>query len=257
MTNPIPTTPCHGSRIVSGPVVTSSRWCGLRSWQVALGLIALLAIAAARIWRLGPPMTLTLIASSCFVAIALLAGAWRDGYGRWMLAGLAGCWLGDALGPTDFLWGLYAFLAAHVLFSIAGLRRGVSPRGVLAGSSIAAGMTIAFCVGTWGMMAAPQRPALIAYAIVISLMLTVAVGSWHHQRRAGGWCLLIGALLFYASDVVLGLWHFLGDRFPPGRLCYLIYYPAVCILAASTGPWVSQVAEVEAEEAVAARPTVT
>jgi uncharacterized membrane protein YhhN len=216
--------------------VQHRRVAALRTLQIGLGLAALLAIGSARIWRLGHPLTLTLIASSCFVAIALLAGPGRDGYGRWMLAGIVGCWLGDLLGPIDFLWGLYAFLAAHVLFSLAGLRRGVSRGGLLVGAAMASCATLAFCVSTWGMMAPEQRPALIAYAVVISVMLTVAVGSWHHARHAGGWCLLVGAVLFYASDVVLGLWHFLGDRFPLGRWCYLIYYPAVCTLGASIGP---------------------
>jgi uncharacterized membrane protein YhhN len=257
MTNLTPTTRYRGSTTASGHAGMDRLAIVLRVIQIGLGLVALLAIMSARVWQLGPPMTLTLIASSCFIAIALLAGAWRDGYGRLMLAGLFGCWLGDLLGPSDFLWGLYAFLAAHVLFSIAGVWRGVSRRGVLVGATLASCVTIVFCASTWRLMTPPQRPALIAYAIVISLMLTVAVGSWHHQRRAGGWCLLIGALLFYASDVVLGLWHFLGDRFPLGRLCYLIYYPAVCMLAASTGPRADQVSAVRGPDAIAADPPVT
>ena len=55
-----------------------------------------------------------MIASACFLLVAVLGGALRSVYGRFIFTGLLCCALGDYVGFRNFVWGAIAFLVAHV-----------------------------------------------------------------------------------------------------------------------------------------------
>src|SRR5438094_66351 len=72
------------------------------------------------------------LASSGFLAAAIVAGALHDAYGRAIVLALSLCWLGDVLLiPEDeraFRVGVLSFLGGHLAFSSAFLIRGIDPR---------------------------------------------------------------------------------------------------------------------------------
>ena len=69
-----------------------------------------------------------LIASSAFIGVAIVSGAWQSTFGRFVLVGLLFSWCGDMflIGTSDttFLSGLIAFLLAHVAYIAAFIRLG-------------------------------------------------------------------------------------------------------------------------------------
>ena len=70
-----------------------------------------------------------MVASTGFVGVAIVSGAFDSRYGRIVLIALGLSWLGDLLlsfpAPTAFLGGLVAFLAAHLGYFGAFVVRGV------------------------------------------------------------------------------------------------------------------------------------
>ena len=72
-----------------------------------------------------------LLAASSYFGAAWSLGAGSSAYGRYLLAGMACCWVGDLLLVSDrnrnlFLGGLAAFLAGHVAYLAAFIVRGIS-----------------------------------------------------------------------------------------------------------------------------------
>ena len=143
-----------------------------------------------------------LAASTGFLLVALRAGALESSWGLWIFVGLCLSWVGDACllsrSRSTFLLGLVAFLLGHVAYCVAFVRYGISPGfAVLVGGPLA---LVAWGVDNWlhGWVEAGMRRPVRAYIIVITMMLTLAVGAW----AAGAPTLvLLGALAFYLSDL--------------------------------------------------------
>ncbi len=167
---------------------------------------ALLAIAdwltVARVGGSHPVRWLTKLAP-----VALLAAvAATEGSGvmrGWIVAGLVLSLAGDAallLPERWFVAGLGAFLAAHVAYALGMLRLDLSATGLVAGVVlVAVGMATAGrrIVADAAHAEPGLRAPVIAYLAVISAMVVAAAGS------ARPW-LIAAALLFYASDAMLG-----------------------------------------------------
>jgi uncharacterized membrane protein YhhN len=162
-------------------------------------------------------------ASLTFVALALALGV-EGAFELGILAGLVLSVVGDALLLSErripFLGGLVAFLLAHVAYSIA-FARVTHPSPALALLVLAAtGAALRWLWKGLGDMRVP----VVAYCAVISVMLWLALGVARPEVRAG-------ALLFYASDLLVA-----RDRFvKPGianRLVGLpLYYTGQLLLA--------------------------
>ena len=130
--------------------------------------------------------------------------------------------LGDVLLmlPADlFVPGLAAFLLAHVAYVVAMFVLGALSGGLLIGL---VGVAIAGAVlglpivrGAVRQDAALQVP-VVAYLLVISLMVATAAGT-------GVAVVLAGALLFYASDALLGWSRFVVD-FGRSRVAVMVTY---------------------------------
>ncbi|MBM3878824.1 MAG: lysoplasmalogenase [Verrucomicrobia bacterium] len=173
---------------------------------------------------------LLMAASTGFVLIAAVGGAHRRNSGRFMLMGLIFCWLGDYLGPSFFLASLVAFLLAHVCFLAAFWSRGIEWGRFLASLG---GLLLVGCgVGVWLLphVTAELRPPVVIYMMVITLMVAFAV-----SVRAGNGriVILLGAVLFYVSDLFVARWKFVSPDSINAFFCYPLYYAACVLLAFS------------------------
>lgn len=119
-------------------------------------------------WRSGRSdigRILTYCASSAYVAVAFMSGAHRSSFGRLVLCGVACCWIGDIVGPKNFLAGAGAFLIGHIFFIPAFIVRGVTRKGLLAGFVLYATVSgIALSI-IGPKIPAEEQPLIIVYKI--------------------------------------------------------------------------------------------
>ena len=170
---------------------------------------------------------LTFTASTGYLMVALFGGALRFGYGRLVLGGLAFCWIGDMVGPRNFMLGAYAFLVAHLLFIPAFLTRNPSWRAaVITGIPLAIASAASMIV-LLPHVPVPERPPIIAYTVVITLMTVTAFGAGSQHR-----IIPVAALLFYISDHFVARWKYFGGDWN-GLFCYPLYYTACLLFACS------------------------
>jgi len=166
-------------------------------------------------------------ASLGFVGVALALGV-RGAYGRWMLAGLVLSVAGDLFllskEKAPFLAGLVAFLLAHLAYAAAFLPVSHPSPGVLLALLATGALVLRLLWPHLGSM----RPAVSAYTAVITFMLWLALGVHRGEVAAG-------ALLFYASDLLVARGAFVA----PGKANQLVgwplYYAGQYLLALSLG----------------------
>lgn len=182
-----------------------------------------------------------LIASTAFIAVAIRSGAWESTYGRLILLGLAFSWFGDMflVGKSQlaFLSGLSAFLLAHVAYVAAFVRHGYHRGWVL--TATVPVTAIAIAVFVW---LAPHTPADLmipvrAYVAVISLMVIFAVGT---RGRGGSLLIVIGAMLFFLSDLSVAALRLVQTDYPTYVLGLPFYYGGQVCLALSSSQSRSQ-----------------
>ncbi len=172
------------------------------------------------------------IASTGFIAVALLCGATGSTYGQVVLVALALSWVGDValLGHARpaFLGGLVAFLLGHVGFCVAFVVRGIDATWALA--AVVPMFAIAFGVHRWLSPKVPEklRTAVTAYIVVISVMVTLATGTADP--------VLIGAATaFWLSDITVAIDRFAGGGFGNRLVGLPLYYGAQVVFAFSVG----------------------
>jgi len=176
-----------------------------------------------------------LLASTAFLATAVFAGALKSRYGRLLFVGLVLSWFGDAflLGTTEkmFLFGLAAFLLAHVAYVIAFATRGMNIRWALGTAIPIALVSIGAMIWLTPWISAEMLVPVRVYTLVISLMVITAFGT----RGTGGPMLIpIGALLFYCSDLSVAVNQFMQPAFPHYVWGLPFYYTGQIMLALST-----------------------
>jgi uncharacterized membrane protein YhhN len=203
-------------------------------WILAtLIALALLLVSEARGSRAGVWVWKPL-ASTGFVATALAAGALDTSYGRWVVAALVLSWWGDVLliprARAAFALGLASFLAGHLAFAGGFVARGVSLPWLLASGVVL--VAPALVVLRW---LAPHVPDALripvrAYVVAISSMVACAFGTWAH---AGGGGLLLGALMFFVSDLAVARERFVAHGFVNKTWGLPLYYGGQLLLAAS------------------------
>lgn len=164
-------------------------------------------------------------ASTGFVLVALLAGAWRHTYGRLVLAGLGLCWCGDVLGPYNFALGAGMFLLAHLCFIAAFVAHGLDRKKLLPSLAL---IIPSLAVFLWlnPQVEPDMRPLIIAYTLVITVMV-VAGGATNRL-------IFSAALVFYVSDVFVANWRFVDQDSSNAFYCYPLYYTACLLFAIST-----------------------
>ena len=196
---------------------------------VTLGVMCML-FAEAREHRLGQTVG-KVTASTAFVAAALSHGAPTSAYGRGVVVALVLSWFGDVLlipkSQRVFLAGILAFLSAHVAYGRAFVVRGVEPMRVV----IALGLALipGALLGRYFVRHAPAklRPAVVAYIVVLSSMVALALGTRGDVR------IPVAAAVFYASDISVALNRFVR----PSRLTRAwgapLYFGAQLVFAAT------------------------
>jgi uncharacterized membrane protein YhhN len=176
-------------------------------------------------------------ASAAFVLFAVHRGAFDTTYGRAILAALVLSLIGDVLliprSKATFLSGLLAFLLAHAAYGVAFVIRGVAPAwAFMAGVLL---VFAGFAVSLWLMPRVKgNEPSMLVpvgvYMTTITVMVALAAGA---SGGSGDFRILVGALLFYVSDLSVA-----RDKFvAPGRVNRLwglpLYYAAQFLLAST------------------------
>lgn len=204
-------------------------WLGL----AAIGCLALVVSNLADASTMAIPSKL--LASTAFLATAVVAGAFNSRYGKLVFVGLVLSWFGDTflLGTTDrmFLFGLASFLLAHVAYVIAFAIRGINIKWALATFIPITLVSLAAMIWLSPWISAEMLIPVRVYSFVISLMVIAAFGA-----KGNGVTTLIplGALLFYCSDLSVAVNQFMQPAFPHYVWGLPFYYTGQIMLALST-----------------------
>lgn len=174
------------------------------------------------------------IASSAFIALAIVNGAMETSYGQLILAALIFCWLGDmlllSLKSSFLLAGIAAFFVAHVVFAIAFANNALN---FTAGAVTLVLVAIAGVVVTrwlWTYLNGFYRIAVPLYLLAITSMVVLAVAA-----SAGSLppTVAIGAIAFAISDVSVARDRFIEKSIANKAWGLPLYYFAQILLAAS------------------------
>lgn len=174
------------------------------------------------------------LASCGFIGVAILSGGLRSTYGKVLLSGLVLSFLGDAflIGETRqaFLNGLAAFLLAHLAYVAAFVVNGVSLRWLIIATLPVTGIAVGIA-----MWLAPHTPPELSlpvrlYTIVISGMVVTAFGT---RGKGGSVLILVGALLFFLSDLSVAALRLVQTDFPTYVWGLPFYYAGQLCLALS------------------------
>lgn len=174
------------------------------------------------------------IASTGFLLTAFGGGAFGTPYGIGVFIALVFCWLGDiALSYTSkpaFLCGLIVFLLGHIALIVVFVRAGIAPAWNLAAGVATVLAAIPILRWLYPKVPPDMKLPVLAYMLVITLMVITAAGAVGSGETA---LLLLGAVLFYVSDIFVARETFVS----PGYVNYVLglpqYYAAVSLLALS------------------------
>jgi uncharacterized membrane protein YhhN len=206
----------------------------IRTAVIVTGVTCLVLVVALLVEMQTTAAVSKVIASCGFVSAAILGGALRSTYGKVLLLGLALSFLGDVflIGETQqaFLGGLAAFLLAHVAYATAFVINGVSLRWLAGAALPVAGTAIG--VAVWLEPHTPPELTLpvLLYTIVISGMVIAAFGT---RGKGGSMLILVGALLFFMSDLSVAAMRLVQTEFPTYVWGLPLYYAGQVCLALS------------------------
>ncbi|HNX23626.1 MAG TPA: lysoplasmalogenase [Spirochaetota bacterium] len=179
--------------------------------------------------------------SFLFIVTALLQTHNNITYFYIIFTGLLLCFAGDICliffsNKKVFTSGLGAFLAGHIMYSIAFFKFGETGRLMFAvgAAGLVAGTAIFVLLKSrLGSMAGP----VCAYIIIITVM-TISAASFKNNgmhNPIGRNLVFAGALLFYISDVFVARHRFVQKQFLNRAIGLPMYYTAQFMIAYSTG----------------------
>lgn len=210
------------------------------NWLAYAPYCALSAVYCADAWGKGrlSRYLKPLLMPALFAAYALSAAE----FDALIALGLALGWVGDCAlmlpgeryGDKPFMVGLGAFMLGHAMY----MARFIALIGGLPEPWTAAYAALEALIGIWLYRA--LRPGLggmklpvIAYEAVILLMSACAFGALLHVPGAASACAWAGSVCFVASDALLAMGIFRGER-PRGHfLVMALYTPAQLLIALS------------------------
>jgi uncharacterized membrane protein YhhN len=161
-----------------------------------------------------------LLASAAFVALA--APAWNDSpFACWMIVGLVFGAIGDAAllgrGRRWFLAGLVAFLVGHVAY-VGGFALLIAPERWLG----AAGWPVVLPIAVggvalavlWNRLGALRIPVIVYVLVIVAMVIgALAVYRADALPDPARTRLLVGATLFFLSDLAVARDRFVGRAF--------------------------------------------
>ncbi|GMV92375.1 MAG: lysoplasmalogenase [Candidatus Hydrogenedentota bacterium] len=184
-------------------------------------------------------------ASFSFLATALLAGAHRSMYGRILFAGLVCSSFGDYFllsgGESRFLAGLVAFLVAHLAYCAAYTVRGLRIHGLVPSAVAIVIVGVLVIRWVWPHVPSDLQIPVAAYTVVIGIMVILAGGT---VSQPGGGLILLGAVMFYVSDIFVARQQFVSPGFENAVLGLPLYFTGQAILALSVAPVNAETLEV-------------
>jgi uncharacterized membrane protein YhhN len=159
-------------------------------------------------------------------------------YGAWIFTGLVFSLIGDSalMFPSKkaFTFGIIGFSIAHCTYAAAfTLNTGFRTTDIISATAlILSGIVLYNFIHSDSM-----RPQLIFYLCIISIMMnrafSVVPDNYFTSTQAGR--IITGAVLFYLSDVIVGIARF-KNKFKYNRLSLALYYTAQCLIALSILP---------------------
>ncbi|MEH6636408.1 MAG: lysoplasmalogenase [Halioglobus sp.] len=174
------------------------------------------------------------LAAAAFVWLAIALDATTSSYGRWMLAGLLSCALGDLLLMPDsersFLAGLVAFLCGHLLYAVAFLQMPVHFPGMAAVAVPALVLLIAATRWLRPHLDRGMQVPVLLYTVVITAMLLCA-GLTAGQPAAP--FIIAGAWGFAVSDLAVARRQFVNSSPINGLWGTPLYFYSQMLLACS------------------------
>jgi uncharacterized membrane protein YhhN len=179
-------------------------------------------------WVLKPLAALT------FVGAAARGRAFETSAGTVFFAGLVLAAMGDVLlipkSKASFLGGLVAFLLGHLAYAIGFVVLGVD-YGWTAWAApwmvVSAALVLAWLNPR---VEAPMQRPVLAYVVVISAMVALAIGASKHTGR---WSLTVFAVMFYVSDLTVARERFVKRDFTNRAVGLPLYFYAQLLLATS------------------------
>ena len=188
--------------------------------------------AAVRFWKPASTLLVILVAG-----LSWLSPAVHHVYSAWILVGLLCSLAGDValMFPAEraFKLGLFAFLLAHVAYSIAfTLLAAFRQADLISGLFL-----LAFVLWFYRFLApglGNNRVPVIVYMLVICVMVNRAVSTVFSEHFGGvqSAVIAVGAFAFWISDLMLGLNRF-GKPFSWNRLSLAFYYGGQVLIALS------------------------
>lgn len=171
------------------------------------------------------------------LCLAIWVGvAGRGPAARPIVAGLLLSAFGDVLlelGPRHFLAGLLAFLAAHVAYT-AGFVRETRRAALLRAVPFAAWGVLGYLALRAGLGGLHVPVAVYLTALCVMMWRAASIAGSVGPAQSHEWLALAGAVLFGASDTLIGLDHFRAPL-PGARVpIILLYWLGQAGIAAST-----------------------
>lgn len=126
-----------------------------------------------------------------------------------------------------FAVGLASFLCAHAAYGVAFVLRGTSLAGVAAGALVMAALGAPLARWLLPHVRGPLRGPVIGYIVAITAMVVLAGGAVVAGAHP---TLLVGAALFYASDLCVARERFVVRARVHGAVGLPLYYAAQLLL---------------------------
>lgn len=152
-----------------------------------------------------------------------------------MLAGLAVCMAGDVVLNIEFIPGAALFALGHVLYIVSYvLLQKFSWKDLIIGVCLFVPCVLFITLAPIFKFGDVMLEIVcVAYALILSLMLSKAVTMFIRERCALHAIIAIGSLLFFASDFALLMNMFAENTLASRIACLSTYYPAQLLLALS------------------------
>lgn len=170
------------------------------------------------------------LASAAFIAVAVLGGAVASGEGSYGIAIVVGLVLG-AGGDVALMWksdrafltGLVLFLLGHLAYVVAFALLASPSQWLSLWSLLPLAAAAAVLRYLWPHLGKMRVPVIV-YTVVIGSMVITAVAAFQHGplTARAGWFMLVGAVLFFGSDIAVARERFVA----PGAINRIWGLPA-------------------------------
>lgn len=227
----------HGE---SGVTSHMNKWM-MAGILITVSACTLLLLNSALDWEMSRRM-FKMIAATGFLVAALGAGALLCPYGRVLFIGLILSWFGDLFltftGNIWFMAGLFAFLLGHVSYGIGYLSysRDLQRSGIALGALLFPGAIILLWM--WEEIPVQLKAAVVVYMVIISVMVALSLGT---LGMPAGRLAVIGAVLFYASDIFVARGQFVTQDWMNSTIGLPLYFAGQLFLACSIAPVAAEV----------------